>query len=257
MQKRNCVEIYEKLKELGIEESQIPTILLNIVTRDGFYEQYEQGKLEELLNTRQGILQNDINIEVVERFLGYYDVENTGIKLKDYQQRANDNVDKIFETKKFAQVILPTGAGKSFVALAQLQKFAKEHPNEKMLYLAPQEEILNQFKKYIVNHIHGKKGTVNKSEDEIIAEIFPNITFETYSGLLAKRGQQVIKEQYGMIVFDELHRTGAKEWEGKIDKLLENQTDDIKVLGITATPTRDVDGRDMANEMAKKTRIYR
>ena len=55
-----------------------------------------------------------------------------------------------------------------------------------------------------------------------------------------------------MIVLDELHRTGAKEWEGKIDTLLENQTDNVKVLGITATPTRDMDGRDMAEETAKK-----
>ncbi|MBO6243072.1 MAG: DEAD/DEAH box helicase family protein, partial [Clostridia bacterium] len=252
LQERNCVEIYEKLKQTGIEESQISTVLLNIAMREGLFEQYKNGNLEELLNTRQDVLQNNINIEVVERFLGYYDIENTGIRLKDYQQRAYDKVNKIFEDKKFAQVILPTGAGKSFVALAQMQKYAVEHPNEKMLYLAPQDEILNQIKNYIVKYLHGKQETVGKKEDEIIAEIFPNITFETYSGLLAKKGQEAIKEQYGMIVLDELHRTGDKEWEGKVDSLLANQTDDVKVLGITATPTRDVDGRDMANETAKK-----
>ena len=252
LQERNCAEIYEKLRESGVEESIIPTVLLNIATRDGIYEQYVQGNLEQILNTRQDVLQNNINIEVVERFLGYYDVENTGIRLKDYQQRACNNINTIFQDHKFAQVILPTGAGKSFVALTQMQQYAKEHPNEKMLYLAPQAEILNQIKSYIVKYVHGEQGTVGKTEDEIIAEVFPNITFETYSGLLAKRGQEVIKEQYGMIVLDELHRTGAKEWEGKIDKLLKNQAEEVKVLGITATPTRDADGRDMANETAKK-----
>ena len=252
LQERNCIEIYEKLKGAGVGEEKIPTALLNIALRETFYEQYENGNLEELLNTRQEVLKNSINIELVERFLGYYDVENTGIKLKDYQQRAYNNINKIFEDKKFAQVILPTGAGKSFVALAQMQKYVQEHPNEKMLYLAPQDEILNQIKKYIVNHVHEKKGTVGKTEDEIISEIFPNITFETYSGLLAKRCQKVVKDQYGMIILDELHRTGAKEWEGKVNQLLENQKDSVKVLGITATPTRDADGRDMANETAKK-----
>ena len=252
LQDKNCVDIYEKLRQLGAEPKQISTILLNIATRQGFYKEYEKGDLEKLLKTRQDILQNNINIELVERFLGYYDVENTKIRLKDYQQRAYNNVNKIFENHKFAQVILPTGAGKSFVALAQMQKYVKEHPNEKMLYLAPQDEILNQIKKYIIKYIHGKQDTVGKTEDEIIAEIFPNITFETYSGLLAKRGQEVIEEQYGMIVLDELHRTGAKEWEGKIDKLLDNQNEDVKVLGITATPVRDTDGRDMAKETAKK-----
>ena len=252
LQKRNCVEIYQNLKTAQIDEQQIPTILLNIVTRDGLYEQYAQGNLEQLLNTRHEFLQEDINIEVVERFLGYYDIKNTGIRLKDYQQRAFNNVNQIFEDNKFAQVILPTGAGKSFVALAQMQKYAEEHPNEKMLYLAPQDEIINQIKNYIVKYIHGKQETLGKTEDEIIAERFPNITFETYSGLLAKRGKELIKDQYGMIVLDELHRTGAKEWEGKIDKLFENQNENVKVLGITATPIRDADGRDMAEENARK-----
>lgn len=252
LQDRDCVDIYEKLMQTGIETKQIPTVLLNIAARQSFYEEYEKGNLEQLLNTRQDILSNNINIELVESFLGYYDVENSEIRLKDYQQRAYDNVNNIFEDHKFAQVILPTGAGKSFVALAQMQKYAKEHPEEKMLYLAPQDEILNQIKNYIIKYVHGKQDTVGKTEDEIIAEVFPNITFEIYSGLLAQRGQEIIKEQYGMIVLDELHRTGAKEWEGKINKLLDNQNEEVKVLGITATPVRDIDGRDMAEETAKK-----
>ncbi len=252
LQDRNCIDIYEKLKNAGIEEKQIPKILLNIATRQGFYEEYQKGNLEQLINTRQDILQNNINIEIVEKFLGYYDVENTGIRLKNYQQKAFNNANKILENHKFTQIILPTGAGKSFVALAQMQKYVQEHKNEKMLYLAPQDEILNQIKSYIVKHVHGKQETVGKTEDEIIAEVFPNITFETYPGLLAKRGKETINEQYGMIVLDELHRTGAKMWEGKIDKLLKNQSEKVKILGITATPTRDVDGRDMAEETARK-----
>ena len=252
LQRKKCAEIYERLKETGMEESKIPTVLFNIAMRDRFYEQYEKDNLEILLNSRKDVLQDNINIELVERFLGYYDIENTGIRLKDYQQRTNDNINRIFGDHKFAQVILPTGAGKSFVALAQMQKYAEEHSGEKMLYLAPQDEILNQTKKYIVKYVHGKQETLGKSEDEIIAEIFPNITFETYPGLLAKRGQEVIKAQYGMIILDELHRTGAKEYGEKVNQLLENQTEDVKVLGITATPTRDVDGRDMENETAKK-----
>ena len=252
LQEKDCIDIYNKIKEAGITEEQIPTVLLNIATRQGLYEKYKNGNLEQLLKENKEVLQGNLSIEVVERFLGYYDVKDTGIRLKDYQQRAFDKTDEIFETHKFAQVVLPTGAGKSFVAISQMQQFAKEHPNEKMLYLAPQDEILNQIKKYIVKYVHGEQNTVGKSVDEIVSEVFPNITFETYTGLLAKRGQEVIKEQYGMIVSDELHRTGAKEWEGKIDELFANQSENVKVLGITATPERDVDGRDMAEETARK-----
>ncbi len=248
----NSMQIYQTLEKAGIERSEIPKVLLNIVTRQGIYEQYQAGTINELLKDREDILKSDINIETVERFLGYYDIPNTGITLKDYQQRASDNIDEIFENEKFAQVILPTGAGKTFVALTKMYQYAKEHPNEKMLYLAPQEEILRQVKKYIVKYIHGKTGTLGKTEDEIVKEVFPNITFATYPGLRAKSGKEIINTQYGMIVLDELHRTGAKESETKVDKLLGNQNENVKVLGITATPTRDVDGRDMAKETARK-----
>ena len=252
LQEKNCIDIYKDLKKLNISEKEIQTVLLNIATREGIYNEYRKGNLETLLNEKQDILKGNINIEIVERFLGYYDVENTNIRLKDYQQRANNNVNEIFKTKKFAQVILPTGSGKSFVALAQMIKYANEHPEEKMLYMAPQDEIISQIKKYIVRYVHGKKDTVGKTEDEIVAEVFPNIEFTTYPNLISKGGKEIIKKQYGLIIADELHRTGAKEWESSIDKLYENQNENVRVLGITATPVRDVDGRDMAEENARK-----
>ena len=252
LQEKKCINIYEDLKKANISEKEIPTILLNIATRENFYDEYINGNLETLLNERQDILKENINIEIVEKFLGYYDVENTGIRLKDYQQRAYDNVNEIFQNKKFAQVILPTGAGKSFVALAQMINYANEHPEEKMLYMAPQDEIISQIKNYIVKYVHGKKDTVGKTEDEIIAEVFPNIEFTTYPNLIAKGGKEIINTHYGLIIADELHRTGAKEWESSIDKLYENQNENVRVLGITATPVRDVDGRDMSEENARK-----
>ena len=51
---------------------------------------------------------------------------------------------------------------------------------------------------------------------------------------------------------DELHRTGAKEWGDRLNTLIDNQPETTKVLGITATPRRDADGINMANEMAER-----
>ena len=43
--------------------------------------------------------------------------------LRDYQQETVDNVDRIFaDGKRFAGVVLPTGAGKSFVAMTEMLK---------------------------------------------------------------------------------------------------------------------------------------
>ena len=230
IQAKNCVEIYKQLEEQGIAKNDIPKILLNTIT----------GRKENL--------EEELSIEQVERFLGYYDVPNTGIQLRPYQQKATDNTDEILENNRFASVILPTGGGKSFVALDQLMK----HQNEKILYLAPQNEILEQMKDYIIKYIHGPVNTLGKSKDELVAEVFPNLKFATYPSLLSKEGEKLLKEQYDFIVLDELHRTGATEWGDRLNTLLDNQPETTKVLGITATPRRDADGKNMANEIAER-----
>lgn len=246
LQDKGCMELYKELEQAGIENKDIPKVLLNIVTIESFFKEYQDGNLEKILKSSREILYKKINIEQIDQFLGYFDIENTEIRLRPYQKTAFDKINEKFEERKFAQVILPTGAGKSFVALAQM----KQYSTEKILYLAPQDEILNQIKRDILVNICGCRDSIDA--DKIIAGRFPYIKFETYPGLIAKRGKEIVDDQYGMIVLDELHRTGAKEWEGKVDQLLKNQNDQVKVLGMTATPVRDVDGRDMANETALK-----
>ena len=230
IQEKDCVNLYRDLEQSGIAKKDIPTVLLNKIT----------GKKDEL--------NEDLSIERIEKFLGYYDVPNTEIKLRPYQKIATEKTDEIFEENRFASVILPTGGGKSFVALDQLMK----HKEEKMLYLAPQNEILEQMKDYIIKYIHGHVNTLGKSKDEIVAEVFPNLKFATYPSLLSKEGEELLKKQYDFIILDELHRTGSTEWGERLNTLLDNQPLNTKVLGITATPRRDTDGKNMANEIAER-----
>ena len=143
IQEKDCVNLYRDLEQSGIAKKDIPTVLLNKIT----------GKKDEL--------NEDLSIERIEKFLGYYDVRNTEIKLRPYQKIATEKTDEIFEENRFASVILPTGGGKSFVALDQLMK----HKEEKILYLAPQNEILEQMKDYIIKYIHGPFNTLGKSKD--------------------------------------------------------------------------------------------
>ena len=181
IQAEYCVELYQKLEEQGIDRKNIPTILLNIITRSNDFkitekdtpetikakrlEQYDRLIAENIENLKKreakdntSILNQNLSIERIERFLGYYDVQGTEIQLRPYQQIATDKADEIFQEHRFASVILPTGGGKSFVALAQLM----EHQNEEMLYLAPQNEILEQMKDYIIKYIHGPVNTIRK-----------------------------------------------------------------------------------------------
>ena len=269
LKQSNCVSIYEKLKEAGIENKDIPTAVINLASKGNLKGILEsENYIEQIQNNIEEITQG-LSIEQVERYLGYYDVKGTGISLRDYQQVAIDNTNEVFKDKRFASVILPTGGGKTYVALTemlqygktqeeieiennQLEKIPYPRNDKKMLYLAPSNEILEQTKDRIIENIHGKIGTSGKSKDKIIADVFKNLQFATYQSLITKAGKETLEKQYDFIIFDELHRTGAEKWEEALNKLLENQLETTKVLGITATPRRDADDRNMADEIAEK-----
>ena len=271
LKQSNCVSIYEKLKEAGIENKDIPTAVINMASKGRLNEILQTENYVEQIQENIGEITQNLSIEQIERYLGYYDVKGTGIELRDYQQDAVNKADEIYKEKRYASIILPTGGGKTYVALTEMLQYGKtaeeiaieenqielgkiayKTNNKKMLYLAPSNEILEQTKDRIIENIHGKIGTSGKSKDKIIAEVFPNLQFAIYPSLISKKGKEILEKQYDFIIFDELHRTGAEKWGGKIDQLLENQPETTKVLGITATPTRDADSRNMADEIAKK-----
>ena len=244
----DIINLYEKLTKLNLPEKTISQMILNIAINKNFSNILNMENFEEQIKEHTEELTQDLSIDQVETFLGYYDVPGTDITLREYQQRAVNNANKKFEERQFASIILPTGAGKSFVAMTELL----EHKNDRMLYLAPSNEILDQIRKYIIENIHGTKGTLNKTPDQIIKEVFPNLELATYQSLLHKKGDILKESKYDFMVLDELHRTGAEKWQKKLELLLESQEEQTKILGITATPERDADGRNMVDELALK-----
>ena len=232
LKENNVVMIYDYLKSRGIKEKDIANALLTTIIKE-----------KELNNLD---LNDTFTVEELEYFLGYYKIKDTeGLKLRSYQATALKNINKCFEEHQFCATVLPTGAGKSFVALAEMLKYK----DKEILYLAPNDEILNQIENYIVKYIHGE--TLTKTSKEILKETFPNLKLKTYCSLLTESGKDIVSHKYDLIVFDELHRTGAMEWGKSINQLLNNQDNNTKILGITATPQRDVDYKNMANEWAK------
>ena len=271
LKQSNCLSIYEKLKEAGIENKDMPRAVINMASKGRLNEILQTENYVEQIQENIGEITQNLSIEQIERYLGYYDVKGTGIELRDYQQDAVNKANEIYKEKRYASIILPTGGGKTYVALTEMLQYGKtaeeiaieenqielgkiayKTNNKKMLYLAPSNEILEQTKDRIIENIRGKVGITGKSKDEIITEVFPNLEFATYQSLITKAGKETLKKQYDFMIFDELHRTGAEKWEKSLDKLIENQSEETKVLGITATPTRDVDDRNMSDEIAKK-----
>ena len=228
----DIVNIYNSLKIRGIKEKDISNILLTTIIKGNDLNDFS--------------INETFTVEELEDFLGYYKVKDTKkLKLRSYQATAIKNIDKSFKTHQFTTAVLPTGAGKSFVALAEMLKYQ----DKEILYLAPNDEILNQIENNIVEYIHGN--TLKKTKRQIVEEVFPNLKLKTYSSLLSFNQKEIIDHTYDLIVFDELHRSGANDWNKHILELLKNQTKETKVLGITATPLRDVDGKNMAVEWAR------
>jgi len=71
-----------------------------------------------------------------------------GIEPREYQQ-------KIFETcsKKNCLVVLPTGMGKTLIALMLAVERQREFPNSKVVFLAPTRPLAEQHSKYFEKHL--------------------------------------------------------------------------------------------------------
>ncbi len=234
----NYMDIYNELKNNGLSDMKVSYMTLLKLIRP----EVEINK------------DDKFTIDELDDYLELNRISGSSITLKPYQMDAFKNINKAYKNYDFTSVVLPTGTGKSYVALAEMAYIAEEvrkleeNRDAKILYIAPNNYILDQLKGIIVNNY---RQSISESDEDIINRVFPNLTLRTYSYLISGTdAEKIINEKYDLIIFDELHRTGASEWSSKIDKLLENQP--AKVLGITATPERDADGMDMTEEFAKK-----
>lgn len=157
-----------------------------------------------------------------------------------HNQHAYEAAVQLMEKKGKAAVIHPTGTGKSFIAF----KLAEEHPEQKILWLAPSGYI---FKTQVENMRNALSGT-SEEKDSNAAAITKNITFLTYTKLMVN-GNPIGQKKPDYIVLDEFHRCGAPEWGKSVKKLLA-ECPGTKLLGLSATNIRYLDNqRDMAQEL--------
>ena len=147
--------------------------------------------------------------------------------LKPHNVETIKNILKIYNTSNKCCAIQATGTGKTFLILRLLEIYNDE--GKSAVIFAPNREIIKQTKKRM------KKFGLN------------NAIFYTYQKLARMTDEEISAMEFDLIVCDELHRTGAKTWGQKFETLVNSHTNS-KVFGVTATPLRCTDGRDMAEE---------
>ena len=155
------------------------------------------------------------------------------LELQEHQQDAYTAVQKTYEQGNRAAVVIPTGCGKSFIAL----KLMEDNRDKNLLFLAPTIAIKNQMYNYIAKYIVGEEPTSERPAKKIAEEHFPNLKIRLYQTLLKVSDEKMEKYHADIIIMDELHRTGAEKWGEKVNTLLEKNPN-AKILGLTATPER-------------------
>ena len=163
--------------------------------------------------------------------------------LQKHQQAAYQSVQKAYETKNKASVVLPTGCGKSFIALQLME----DNKDKRILFMAPSNAIKNQMYNYIAKYIVGEEPSSNRPAKMIADEYFSNLRIMLYPSLLRVTDDQIERLNADIIIMDELHRTGADRWGEKVNTLLE-QNPNAKILGLTATPDR-MDDKNVIDEL--------
>jgi hypothetical protein len=254
IQEQDTIKLYKLLENSRIFGKDIPVYFMNLIAKSNIEEILnlnEQDFLKFLEDNKKELSANITRTKLIE-FLELDKIEGTALHLRWHQQEAVENTKNLYkENKKFSTVVLPTSSGKTYVSLALMYEVmerlnnTKFNPNkEPILYLAPDNEILNQTKKAVINTLLPKEKTFGKSEETIFKEA--GIEFKTYASLLNSKNRN---GKYKFIVLDELHRTGGDKWEKALDKLIENQGENTYFLATTATPD-NYDGRNMADDIA-------
>ncbi|MBU0461627.1 MAG: DEAD/DEAH box helicase [Nanoarchaeota archaeon] len=163
--------------------------------------------------------------------------------LKDFSPRLYQET--IFSTcaKKNTLVVLPTGLGKTLIALMLTVQRLKQYPQSKILFLAPTRPLVEQHLSTFKEHLEmdeerfavftGHVSPEKRAELWKKAQIF----FSTPQGMENDIINEKIKlEEVSLIIFDEAHRSVGDYAYNFIAKQYNKKALRPRILALTASP---------------------
>ncbi len=167
--------------------------------------------------------------------------------------------EKIFHTatKKNTLVIIPTGLGKTLIALMLAIHRLKKYPNSKVLFLAPTKPLCKQHYSTFSNNLDSEKilttltGAIAPDErrriwndSDIIFATPQTIANDLING-------RIELEKISLIIFDEAHRAvGDYDYVFLAKNYVKNEN--AKILALTASPGSD---KEYINKIRKNLYI--
>jgi len=175
-------------------------------------------------------------------------VKNNSIEKRDYQiNLANQAV------KENCIVVLPTGLGKTAVALLVISEFLSKGTGG-ILFLAPTRVLVNQHYEFLKNNLTLDDISIVTGED-----LIPKRT-KLWSNSIVCATPEIARndlirgivtaEQFNLVIFDEVHRTvGDYAYSGIAERF---ESSSARLIGMTATLPSE---KDKATEILTKLRI--
>lgn len=244
--KNDISKLYNAFLKLDLSHEDISYYIFNLFISNSykgktFEEICNMDNIDEFISNNSTVFNKKVNTLTLRRYLGIFQdmnyVSDSKIVLRDYQQRIKNEVDSIYaDNRRFAGVVLPTGGGKSFIAMAEMV----DRRDEKIVYLAPRVGILRNFKKNIVEYVAGvdPEGLNEEELDVIVKDCFPYMELICYQSLTATDEAKIASLSADFIIMDEIHHIGGRNWNMCVKQLLDNNKS-ARILGISATPERD------------------
>ncbi|MHA1412078.1 MAG: DEAD/DEAH box helicase [Promethearchaeota archaeon] len=192
-------------------------------------------------------------------FNGSYLKKNM-IQFRQYQS----NIIKKCQDKN-TLIVLPTGLGKTIIAVLVIAKVLEKYPNSKIIFLAPTRPLVKQHEKSL-------KAFLDMAPDQIISftgAIPPKKRFLLFNtSQIIVSTPQIIKndlsfERYdlknvSLIIFDEAHRARGNYDYCFISKNYLQSCTDPQILALTASPGKDLDRiQQLCDELFIETVIFK
>jgi len=153
------------------------------------------------------------------------------MKIREHNKEAYEAVKRSFSHANRTCVVMPTGTGKSYVAL----QLMRDNMDKNILFLTSQNGALGHF--------------IDLAKDELGYDAFDTALYASVKKLPRAK-------KYDYIILDEFHRCGADVWGENTLNIIERNKD-AKILGLSATPIRFLDDmRNMAEELFESNVAY-
>lgn len=156
--------------------------------------------------------------------------------LRDYQREAIDAIHVAWKRGvKRPAVVLPTGAGKTYVFAHLIREFFEEIPNKRVIVLAHTDELVTQAAKEVKKVApHLPVGIVKGARNDVWA---PVIVASVQSLRAEKRRNQI--HDVGLIIIDECHHSTSVTYRNILEHFgAFDPESDLRTVGVTATLAR-------------------